>query len=90
MSNGLGVLQEAGFTVTKTFDSSTIDKFKKLESTFSILQNGNTILYVQDNYNGTFNTFGFNHKSFNVSIKEVLEIVKNKNNWCLVRGESDE
>ena len=78
----LYMLQEHGFTVTKTFESSN-NKFKRLDNTYSIALNERIIMYVQDNDNGTFNTFGFNHESYNVSLKDVIQIVKNKNNWCL-------
>ena len=91
--NDLSILEQEGFTVTKTFESSDKHKFKRLERTYSILLDGITILYVQDNDNGTYNTFGFEHDSFNINISEVIEIVKNKNNWTLtslVRSESSE
>ena len=91
--NDLYVLQEQGFIVTKTFESSDNHKFKQLENTYSISLDGITILYVQDNENGTFNTFGFCHESFNINLSQVVEIAKNKNNWTLtslVRSESSE
>jgi|SRR5690625_8689 len=79
----LHVLEEEGFVVTKTFKSSNDNKFKQLESTFSVLLNEAIVLYVQDNNDGTYNTFGFNHERFRVSLGEVIETVRNKNNWCL-------
>lgn len=82
--DNLCVLENEGFKISKTFQPSGKDKFKKLESTLSVALEGNTILYVQGNHDGTFNTFGFNDSALGVSLEEIIEIAKNKNNWCLI------
>lgn len=79
----LYVLEQEGYTVDKTFECTGDKRFTNLENTYSIILNGKTILYVQNNENGTFNTFGFMKERFNLSLKEVLKTVENKNNWCL-------
>ncbi len=84
--NDLHVLEQDGFAIEKTFKSSNDDRFKRLESTYSVSENGKVALYVQDNGNETFNAFGFRASIFNVDMKEVLEMIKNKNNWCLDIG----
>ena len=65
---------EYGFTVENTFHPSNETKFKKLENTQKVSYNGKTILHLQDNGNGTFNTFSFNEMNFNITLDKAIKI----------------
>lgn len=65
---------EYGFAVENTFHPSNETKFKKLENTQKVSYNGKTILHLQDNGNGTFNTFSFNEFNYNITLDEALRI----------------
>src|SRR5690625_6096937 len=64
---------EYGFTVENTFHPSNDTNFKKLENTQLVSYNGKTILYLQDNGNGTFNTFSFNEFNYNITLDKAIK-----------------
>src|SRR5690625_3653120 len=66
--------KECGFTVENTFHPSNETKFKKLENTKKVSYNGKTILHLQDNDNGTFNTFSFTEMNFNITLAKAIKI----------------
>jgi len=78
----LYALEQEGFSITRPFKPTNDKRFKKLENTYGIVLNGKIVMYVQDNNDGTYNTFGFYFERFNVALTDIVEIVGNKNNWC--------
>lgn len=81
--DNLYALGQEGYEVERTFKHTGDRRFTKLESTYSIILDGRTIMYVQDNGDGTYNAFGFAQKWMDINLKKVLKIIENKNNWCL-------
>lgn len=70
------LFNEYGFTLGKTFKSSDDKKIEKLENTRKVLYKGKTILHLQSNDDGTFNTFSFDKLNFNITLEKSIEIAQ--------------
>lgn len=70
------LFNESGFTLEKPFRPTGNKKFGKLESTQMVRFNGETILYLQENDDGTFNTFSFNQFNLNITLEQAIKTAR--------------
>lgn len=76
------LFKDNGFTLEKIFNTDH-ETFGMLERTHYVVYKGKRILQIQENDNGTFNTFehlryptSFNKDNFNITLDQAISIAK--------------